>query len=209
MYWSESFQIQLTVCLCFLSAVCKGKGQVSGRSMPLHFRYGQAARLMSWGDLWPQAHPCSHHGQYLWQQGLRPSLHNLYCHGHVICGSEGRSAPGWGKRMAGRLYSWLLLTWLTSPLGSPASARLIAMASISFIFHWKHERGSCTRPGSELEDEDMRSALGFPLRKGLRWALSTNILLKAREVRRFCSQGSIWRCLGTFSMVIIGGATSG
>ena len=115
MYWSESFQIQLTVCLCFLSAVCKGKGQVSGRSMPLHFRYGQAARLMSWGDLWPQAHPCSHHGQYLWQQGLRPSLHNLYCHGHVICGSEGRSAPGWGKRMAGRLYSWLLLTWLHHP----------------------------------------------------------------------------------------------
>lgn len=70
------------------------------------------------------------------QQGLRPSLHNLYSHGHVICGSEGRSAL-WvgGREWQARLYSWLLLTWLTSPLGSPASAHLIAMASISFIFH--------------------------------------------------------------------------
>lgn len=42
---------------------------------------------------------------------------------------------GGGREWQVRLYSWLLLTWLTSPLGSPASARLIAMASVSFIFH--------------------------------------------------------------------------
>ena len=37
--------------MCFLSAVFRGKGQVSGRSMPLRFRYGQCAMPTAWGDL--------------------------------------------------------------------------------------------------------------------------------------------------------------
>lgn len=69
---------------------------------------------------------------------------------------------GGGREWQVRLYSWLLLTWLTSPLGSPASARLIAMASYLSSSTENRSGGSCARPGSELEDEDMRSALGFP-----------------------------------------------
>ena len=208
-YWSASFQIQLTVCMCFLSAVFKGKGQVSGRSMPLRFRYGQCAMLMPWGDLWPQAHPCSHHGQYLCSRdsGLPFITHtpmvtsSVDLRGGVYSGlgeENGRRGSIPGFCWHGSHHPWAALPLHTL---SPWHPYLSSSTE-------NRSSGSCTRPGSELEDEGMRSALRFLLRKGLLWALSTNIVLKSRKARRFCPQGNSWQRLGTFSMVITGGATS-